>query len=579
MAMAPVPTTTRLLTTVNARYYPVEGVADAYCLDGKFPGKRELRAVNTTQDREGRGFLVSVFAYPSDARNRVSAWQEPLKKLAGQINSVTGDIDTDINDLAETALDVTGGLKLSGGEAREPYFAGVVVRDGELAAVTVGEGLAFIYRQDVLYPLTGNTKTLDPIDLFGDQVEGIEDFIAGEAGAIRYSNIAQVEAGDVFVLCNGELFDVIGQKELMRLLSESEDQLDAAASLLTAAASQMPGTPIQVAVSKVDELKTSEQAPKFSLGRFATQAMEPVVVPEPAAADPGLARTQRYERQDMVDRTRRKVPQDSGGLGWDLPPLPVSEATEPFETVVPHIDRGGREDFFDEGQRFPVSPSRDEFGESDIFSDPAARGQEDDLPVFAYSQAAQRRKIEQAPYDDYERSDAHWDTGDEMGGGRQAYDPYGDYDDYDDDYGRKPRGRGGSDRTRRIIFYAILITIILICIVALIKLLSGDKKPAETDPPISEPPVIESEEPTPSASEEEPEPTDTDPVETDPGDSVDKIHVVVEGDTWWGICSRYYDRASETLCEKLAEYNNKSVSNLFVGNEIAIPPLSELLGD
>ena len=41
----------------------------------------------------------------------------------------------------------------------------------------------------------------------------------------------------------------------------------------------------------------------------------------------------------------------------------------------------------------------------------------------------------------------------------------------------------------------------------------------------------------------------------------------------------YYDRASESLCEKLAEYNDMSVTNLFVGNKIAIPPLSELQGE
>ena len=330
MAKAPAPTKTRLLTTVNARYYPVEGVADAYCLDGKFPGKRELRAANMTLDREGRGFLISVFAYPSDARDRLSAWQEPLKKLSDQVYSDAGDIDSDINDLAEAALDVTGGLKLGDDLARPPYFAGVIVRDGELAAVTVGEGLAFIYRQEVLYPLTGHSKDLESIDLYGDPVEGVEDFIAGEAGAIRYSNIAQVEAGDLFLLCNGDLFDVIGQREIMRLLADAEDQMDAAGLILTAAASQMPGTPIQLAVSQVQALKADEPASKFSLGRFATQAMEPVVLPDKGPEDPGLARTQRYVRQDMLDRGRRDAAREEEDLGlpaWDLPPLPVSEAT------------------------------------------------------------------------------------------------------------------------------------------------------------------------------------------------------------------------------------------------------------
>ncbi len=572
MAKAPAPTKTRLLTTVNARYYPVEGVADAYCLDGKFPGKRELRAANMTLDREGRGFLISVFAYPSDARDRLSAWQEPLKKLSDQVYSDAGDIDSDINDLAEAALDVTGGLKLGDDLARPPYFAGVIVRDGELAAVTVGEGLAFIYRQEVLYPLTGLSKDLESIDLYGDPVEGVEDFIAGEAGAIRYSNIAQVEEGDLFLLCNGDLFDVIGQREIMRLLADAEDQMDAAGLILTAAASQMPGTPIQLAVSQVQALKTDEPAAKFSLGRFATQAMEPVVLPEKAPQDPGLARTQRYERQDMMDRGRRDAPREEEDLGlpaWDLPPLPVSEATEPFEAVVPHIDP----DAYDPFEEPAARPGR--FKDDDYFSQPPPSESEDQLPVFAYSTAAQKRSRQQMPaYDDYASADGLWETGDDLDSGRQDYDLYGDYDDYEDErpYGRRPQR--GSDRTRRIVFYAILITIIVICVIALVKLIFGGKKPpVETDPPVSESLVVPTDPPPPTTppTTTEPEPTET--------ETLDKIHVVVANDTWWGICMRYYDRASETLCEKLAEYNGMSVNNLFVGNEIAIPPLSELQGD
>ncbi|MCK9177347.1 MAG: LysM peptidoglycan-binding domain-containing protein, partial [Clostridiales bacterium] len=147
------------------------------------------------------------------------------------------------------------------------------------------------------------------------------------------------------------------------------------------------------------------------------------------------------------------------------------------------------------------------------------------------------------------------------------------YDDYDDGYSRKPKR--GSDQTRRLVFYAILIAIIVICIVALIKLLGGSKKPVETEPPETSPSIsVPVEQTTPPTQTEPPE--ETEPPEPT---SVDRIHVVVTGDSWWGICMRYYDRASETLCEKLAEYNDMSVTNLYVGNEIAIPPLSELLGD
>lgn len=583
MAKAPAPTKTRLLTTVNARYYPVEGVADAYCLDGKFPGKRELRSANITLDREGRGFFTAVFAYPSDARNRQAAWQDPLKALSQQLDDETGDIDSDINDLAEAALDVTGGLKLSDEIARQPYFAGTIIRDGELAAVTVAEGLAFIYRQEVLYPLTGHSKDLESMDLYGDPVEGIDDFIAGEAGAIRYSNIAQLEEGDILLLCNGDLLEVIGQKNLMQLLAEAEDSMDAAGLILTAAASQMPGTPIQLAVSVVEAIKTAEAAatPKFSLGRFATQAMEPVVLPEIKEEDPALARTQRYERQDMLDGGRRlteeREDKEDDLAGWGLPPLPVSEATEPFEAVVPRM--GEVEDTFDPFED-PFRPSRsglDSFSPSAFPEKMEEREGEGQLPVFAYSPEAQKRSRQQASaaYEDYGRSDEIWDTGDDLDAGSRDYDPYGEYDDYDDypaGYGR--RQRKDPDKVRRLVFYAILIAIIVICVIALIKLVfGGSKKPVETEPTVTQSLVVPTDPPPVTT-----QPTTTEPEPTEPA-SVDKIHVVVAGDTWWGICMRYYDRASESLCEKLAEYNGKSVGNLFVGNEIAIPPLSELLGD
>jgi len=74
-------------------------------------------------------------------------------------------------------------------------FPALIIRDGEMAAVTIGESMAFVYRHEALYPLTGSLKDLEPTDLYGDHVEGFNDFIAGEAGTIRYSNIAQIGAG------------------------------------------------------------------------------------------------------------------------------------------------------------------------------------------------------------------------------------------------------------------------------------------------------------------------------------------------------------------------------------------------
>ncbi|HZK29327.1 MAG TPA: LysM peptidoglycan-binding domain-containing protein, partial [Clostridia bacterium] len=487
----------------------------------------------------------------------------------------------DINDLAETALDVTGTLKLQGESTRAPYFSGFVMRDGEMAAVTVGNGRAFIYRSGALYPLTGGSTNLEATDLDGDLVEGMDDFIAGEAGSIRYSNIAQIEQGDILILCNDDLFDVIGQKEILRLLADAEDQMDAAGLLLTAAASQIPGTPIQIAAARVEEVKAAEAASRFSLGRFATQAMAPVVEPGPSLPDVELGRTQRYQRQNMVDLTKPLAPVKQP---FDTTPQPAWGHTEThdeqraetfgFASAPSPSDGGPVEPHYDPfaeqfGQlKTPARPTYQ--GGDDYYDDERSDVGQTDLPEFAYSSAAQRRSRSQ--HDDYDHQEP-WETGDDLESAQGRYDPYGDYEDDDDGYGRQPKA--GSDRTRRIVFYAILIAIILICIVALILLLKGGGGKTTPTESTSVTAVV----PTESAPPVTSPPTETTEALTTAPESQDKIHLVVQDDTWWGICLKYYDRASESLCEKLAEYNGMSITNLFVGNEIAIPPLSELLGD
>ncbi len=587
MAKASAPISARLVATINARYYPVEGVADAYCLNGRFPSKRELRAVNTTLDRESRGFLVSLFGYPSDGRAQSSVWQEPLYRLAEQVESEKGDIDNDINDLAETAMDVTGRIRLGDEVSREPYFSGVIVREGEMAAVTVGDSLAFVYRHEALYPLTSSLVSYEPIDLFGDPVEGFEDFIAGEAGTIRYSNIAQLEQGDWLILCNSEVFNVIGQSQLMRYLEDAEDSMDAAGLILTAAASQMPGTPMQVAVIEVVSIKSEEQtASRFSLGRFATQAMEPVVEPAQESADVDFARTQRYQRQDMVDMMKPspepiESPYDAN---WkrevsdeqdDVKPFYFDRPTAPSDDVDDSLFAPYRE--FDEKSE---SVETDRFYEEDDRVDRQPLSAQDELPVFAYNSEAQRRRQSQASYKDFDRQDV-WDTGDDIVEDDRDFDPYGEYDYDDDQYERKPQR--SSDRTRRIVFYVILITIIIVCIVALIKLLAGggktptpDQSSTTTTTTTQSVPAVDPIDTTP------PTPAPEDTSTTTPADtSSDTIYTVKEGDSLWSICSKHYGRVSEKLCDKLAKYNGMRDmnQNIFLGQELKLPPLDTLLAD
>lgn len=253
----------RLATTVNARYYPDEKVIDAYYLDGRFTPNTESRAVRDKSNYEDRGFLFALFAYPAEEGGAVdqTSFANSVQKLNQEIKAGTTSIDSKINDLADCAIDVGGKATLAQEGVRQSYFSGLIVQEGEIAAVTTGAGCAFIYKGNVLYPLTAGEFELEPIDLNGNPVQHLNNYAAGVAGTIRYSNLAQIEADDCLILCNKEVLDILGQREMLRILAESDRQEEAAQNLITAAAAKQSGVSLQVMISLVESVEQTDGRP------------------------------------------------------------------------------------------------------------------------------------------------------------------------------------------------------------------------------------------------------------------------------------------------------------------------------
>lgn len=274
---------TRLATTVNARYFPDEHITDAYYLDGRFTGKRETRAADSTNDREDRGFLFALFSYQTELGERPAdaPFASTVAGLSEAVNRSSQPIDSQINDLADLAVEVGGKATLPQPGVRQTYFSGVMVKDGEIAAVTTNSGCAFLYRGDVLYPLTAGEFNLEAIDMNGNPVDHLNDYSAGVAGTIRYSNVAELMQNDCLVLCNKEVLEILGQREILRLLNEAEDQEDAAANIITAASAKQPGTPVQMMISFVEYIQPQEKPGRgfFSTGQV--PAVQADSFPEP----------------------------------------------------------------------------------------------------------------------------------------------------------------------------------------------------------------------------------------------------------------------------------------------------------
>lgn len=261
---------TRLATTVTARYYPAPDLTDAFYLDGRLSGKREARSADITVDKEDKGFLLSVFSHGMTAGYDPSAepaYMPPLRKINNEAKTGRKPLMEMTGDCVNMAVSVTGRMKIQSENARAPFFAGAVIKDSEVFAITMGKGLAFLYRDDTLFPLTNTDIRIDPINTQRQKVENFDYYCAGKIATAHCSHVLKLEMDDCLILCNREVYEALGQHELLRILYDAEDQCDAAGVVMTEASAKLPGVPMQFMISFVESVSTPEKGGLFGFGR------------------------------------------------------------------------------------------------------------------------------------------------------------------------------------------------------------------------------------------------------------------------------------------------------------------------
>ncbi len=262
---------TRLATTVTARYTPSVGAVDSFYLDGRIAGRREEQFADITLDREDRGSFFAVYASSHGNRSEThndDGNRQALDQIANDLKKNNRrNIDYEINELAECVVNVAGRLTLADTAIRQPYFSGIIIKDGEMAAITLGRGCAYLYRDETLYPLTQDEYALEPIDGNGRKVSNLNDFSAGIAGTIRYSNIAQLKQDDCIIMCNKEVMEAIGQRQMLRILDVAEDQCEAAGMVLDLASTENPHTSMQFMIGFVEDISTVDRLGRATLAK------------------------------------------------------------------------------------------------------------------------------------------------------------------------------------------------------------------------------------------------------------------------------------------------------------------------
>lgn len=523
---------TRLAATVTARYFPTSGATDGYYLDGRITSRREHRAADITLDREERGFFYSVFAHLSGSSPDDGAMghvRKSLDRISADIKQTGRNIDAEINELAECAVSVAGRITLKHDGMRQPYFAGIMVRDSEMAAVTMGSGCAYLYRGDVLYPLTADDFQLDAIDYSGKAIADLDVYCAGVAGTVRYSNIAQLQLDDCLIVCNKEIMEALGQREILRMLYEAEDQADAAGLIITAASAKLPGTPMQFLIGFVESISTADKTGRLVLPRGQGDGAS-------AAAAGGFAAASVAGTPASQSRDRYQAPLSTPAPAAAAhPPAVPKQAAAP----VPVYDAADP----DEEALAAVLPERHV---------PAGRQQ----PIQV---TPARKTVSQTAPDNIDDDD---NFGDEI---------------------------DASGRGRRIAFYVIIAAICVGCLFLIYNMLfGGDKTPTTTTGTTvqTSAAVTTATGETTGASETGTSETGTTTAATETGTTtlatttattagatyvIQEKYTVVAGDNLWEIAVKYYDSGEQKYIDLIKAANNMESDIIKVGQVLDIP--------
>ncbi|MBN1775693.1 MAG: hypothetical protein JW817_04425 [Clostridiales bacterium] len=375
---------TRLATTVTARYFPSTELTDAFYMDGRLTGKRESRSADITTDKEDRGFFFSVFSHATiggQDPNSLPPYEPALRKLYNDVKSGRKTLDDQIGELVNTAVSVTGRLKIQAENSRSPFFAGAIVKDSEAFAITLGKGLAFLYRDDTLFPMTATDIKIDPVNTQRQKVDRFYNYCATKTATALCSNIAQLRVDDCIILCNREVYDALGQHELLRILYDAEDQCEAAGNVITEAAAKLPNVPLQFMISFVENVSAPEKGGFFGFGRKKNQQVQEADTFAPVEDVPVVSEPAPIPTPVVVPSTEPVEPLFFGNEPTDptaeplaekpvTPPGPedpiqfIDESMKPFgapgSKTEPETDEGGFIKTGDESAEDAELPKTDE---------------------------------------------------------------------------------------------------------------------------------------------------------------------------------------------------------------------------
>ena len=79
---------------------------------------------------------------------------------------------------------------------------------------------------------------MEAIDAYGNRVGDFQYYCSSKTANALWSNFFTLTPDDCIILCNKAVYDALGQREILRILTDADDQCDAAGAVITQASAK-----------------------------------------------------------------------------------------------------------------------------------------------------------------------------------------------------------------------------------------------------------------------------------------------------------------------------------------------------
>ncbi|NLZ69902.1 MAG: hypothetical protein GX907_01005 [Clostridiaceae bacterium] len=586
--------TTRISAAIASQLSPTAGFVESYYMDGRVVNLRN-RFTELVIDREQSSSCYALYGtriYQQNFARTIELANDLMRRLSILIGAAVNEkVDEYSPDLFQTAWELTSlDATAPTDSGEQPWFSGFIVLNGGISALTMGDGVALLYRDDILYPLTKSNFRIQPYDYHNNTVDNIDYYTFDGHRIAKHSQTFLLKPNDRVILGRGKVFSQIGQKDLLKIAHEAFDESEVINDYLGILDNRAPDLPVQIAVANIMPMAVPQRSWRGitlgGLGR-ANQDMIRAVAEATAGAEEATSANM--------------------GAGADLSesygfpaPLPVESPVDPGYVFNPDDLFRAAESGVGEADRAVDAPGAgavDHVGTPEnypklMIPDLARRPAESTVPDLATGSYRPLTDMEpeadDTSYDDSIYSaDGYYDDDDEYDFSYDKDDPPADYDTHE----RRPG--------HRMAIYTlgiVLVAVIVLIIYSLFNRGGGtpggtDGSTTTTEQPMESTTVEITETTEPPVETTVPEASTTAPVTSEvvihptiheaggiawPQEQT-VYHVTKRGDNLWAITKYYYGsrRASERYYQIIRQANPllfpDGSNNVGVGWTIVIP--------